>query len=101
VSVGSLRAASNREPECLAESYSEREPLLERPTAAAKARARQQRPLRQYRQQQCRHPAMILRQQPETAGLETAVQQLAPAVGIQGTEPAARLSDSAQPDWSP
>jgi hypothetical protein len=101
MSVGSQRAASNRKPERLAVSYSEPGPPLERPTAAAKARARQQRPLRQYRQLQCRHPAMILRQQPATAGLKAAVQQLAPAVGIQGTEPAARLSDSARPDWSP
>src|SRR6266404_656534 len=70
------RAASNREPECLAGSYSEPVPPLARPTAAAKARARQQRPRRQFL-------------------------QLEPAVGTQGIEPAARLSESARPDWSP
>ncbi len=100
--VASHRAAANRAPECLVEWYSEPVPPLERPTAEAKARARQQRPLQQCRQRQCRHLAMILRQQPETAVLETAVQQLETAVGTPpATELAARLSDSARPDWSP
>ena len=101
VSVACQRAASNREPGCLTGSYSEPVPPLARLTAAAKARARQQRPLWQFRQQQRRHPAMILRQQLETAVLEAAVQQLATAVEMQGPEPAARLSDSARLDWSP
>src|SRR6266849_5777577 len=101
MAVASPRIAPDREPERLAESYSEPVPPLERPTAAAKARARQQRRLRQYRQRQCRHPAMILRQQPEAALLEAAVQQPEIAVGMQGIEPAARLSESARLDWSP
>ena len=101
VSVPCQRAASNREPECLAQWCSEPVPPLERPTAAAKARARQQRPLQQDRQQQCRHPAMILRQRLKTAVLKAAVQQSEPAVGAQGTELAARLSESVRPDWSP
>ena len=102
VSVPCRRAASNREPECLAQWCSEPVPPLERPTAAAKARARQQLRLRQYRQRQCRqHPAMILRRQPEAALPEAAVQQPETAVGMQGTEPAARLSESGRPDWSP
>jgi len=106
VPVACQRAASNREPECLAQWCSEPVPPLERPTAAAKARARQQRPRRQCRQQQRRHPAMILRRQAEAALLEVAlleaaVLQLEPAVGTQGIEPAARLSESARPDWSP
>jgi hypothetical protein len=48
--VASQRAASDREVECLAESYSESGSLLERPMAEATARAKQQRRL-----QQCRH----------------------------------------------
>ena len=92
------RAASNREPECLAGSYSEPVPPLARPTAAAKARARQQRPRRQCLQQQRRQAEAALL---EVALLEAAVLQLEPAVGTQGIEPAARLSESARPDWSP
>src|SRR6266403_6210374 len=95
VPVACRRAASNREPECLAQWCSEPVPPLERPTAAAKARARQQRPRRQCRQQQCRHPAMILRRQAEAALLEAAVLRLEPAVGTQAIERAARLSESA------
>jgi hypothetical protein len=101
VPVASQRAAPDREPERLAESYSEPVSPLERPTAEAKARARPQRRLQQCRQQQRLHLVMILRQQLETAVLEAAVQQLETAVGMQGTEPAARLSDSARLDWSP
>jgi len=37
-------AASDREAECLAESYSESESLLERPTAEAKERAKRAAP---------------------------------------------------------
>jgi hypothetical protein len=99
--VVSQRAASEQEPERLAESYSEPVPPLERLMAEAKARAKQQRRLQQCRQQQCRHPAMILRQELETAVLEAAVQQLETAVGTQATEPAARWSDSARLDSSP
>src|SRR5258706_52135 len=102
VPVACRRAASNREPECLAQWCSEPVPPLERPTAAAKALVRQPRPLRQCRQQQRQqHPAMILRRQAEAALLEAAVLQLEPAVGTQAIEPAARLSESARPDWSP
>src|SRR5712691_5738213 len=101
VSVACQRAASNREPECLARSYSEPVRPLERPTAAVKARARRRRRLRQYRQRQCRHPAMILRQQAEAAALKAAALQREIAVGTRGTELAARLSESARPDWSP
>jgi hypothetical protein len=97
--VASQRAAPDREPQRLAESYSEPVSPLERPTAEAKARARPQRRLQQCRQQQRLHLAMILRQQLETAVLEAAV--LETAVGTQGTEPAARLSESARLDWSP
>jgi hypothetical protein len=49
--VVSRRAAPDRETEWLAESYSESGSLLERPMAVARARAKQQRRLRQ-----CRHP---------------------------------------------
>jgi hypothetical protein len=48
--VASRWAASDREAECLAESYSEPGSLLERPMAEARARATQPRRL-----QQCRH----------------------------------------------
>src|SRR6266404_1364401 len=91
-SVACQRAASNREPECLRVSYSEAVPPLARLTAAAKARARQPRPLRQCRQQQRRPPAMILRRQAEAALLEAVVRQLEAAVGTQAIEPAARSS---------
>jgi hypothetical protein len=101
VPVACQRAASNREPACLRGSYSEPVPPLARLTAAAKARARQPRPRRQCRQQQRRPPAMILRRQAEAALLEAAVLQLETAVGTQAIEPAARLSESARPDWSP
>ena len=101
VPVACQRAASNQEPGCLTGSYSEPVPPLARLTAAAKARARQPRPRRQCRQQQRRHPAMILRRQAEAALLEAAVLQLETAVGTQAIEPAARLSESARPDWSP
>ncbi len=101
VPVACQRAASNREPECLRVSYSEPVPPLARLTAAAKARARQPRPLRQCRQQQRRPPAMILRRQAEAALLEAVVRQLEAAVGTQAIEPAARSSASARPDWSP
>ena len=99
--VAFQRAAPDREPERLAESYSEPVSPLERPTAEAKARARPQRRLQQCRQQQRLHLVMILRQLLETAVQEAPVQQLETAVGTQGTEPAARLSDSARLDWSP
>src|SRR6266566_572125 len=48
--AASAWAASDRELECLKDSYSELESLLGRPMAEARARARQQRRL-----QQCRH----------------------------------------------
>jgi hypothetical protein len=41
--MASQWAASDREAECLAESYSESESLLERPTAEAKVRAKRRR----------------------------------------------------------
>jgi hypothetical protein len=97
--VACQRAASNRE--CLTGSYSGPVAPLARLTAAAKARARQPRQHRQCRQQQRRPPAMILRRQAEAAFLEAAVLQPDPAVGTQAIEPAARLSASARPDWSP
>jgi hypothetical protein len=50
----SLWAAADREPACLKEAYSELESLLGRPMAEARARARQQRRLRQCRHLQCR-----------------------------------------------
>ena len=80
-------AAPDRKAEYSAESYSESELLLERPTAEAKARAKQQRLQRRHLQQH--RQAMILRQQLEIA------------VGTQEPGPAARSSDSARPDWSP
>ena len=83
-------AAPDRKAEYSAESYSESELLLERPTAEAKARAKQQRQLLQRRHLQQQHrQAMILRQQLEIA------------VGTQEPGPAARSSDSGRPDWSP
>ena len=100
-SVACQRAASNRELECSTGSYSGPVPPLARLTAAAKAQATQRRRRQQCRQQQRPHPAMILRRQAEAALLEVAVLQLDPAVGTQAIEPAARLSGSARPDWSP
>ena len=75
--VVSQQAGSNREPERSAESYSEPATPLERPRAEAKARATPQRRRQQCRPRQRRRRAMILRQQPETAVLEIAVQQAA------------------------
>jgi hypothetical protein len=82
--MASQWVASDRKRECLAESYSESESLLERPTAEAKVRAKWRR-----RRPQRRHQATILRRRLETAA------------GTQGTELAARLSDSDRLDWLP
>ncbi len=100
--AASQRAVPDREAEWSAESDSESGSLLERPMAEARARAKQQRRLQrcrlqQRRRRQCRLQAMILRQQLEAA-VRTRGTELA---ARQGTELAARLSDSARLDWSP
>ena len=80
-------AASDREPARLEDLYSEPESLSGRPTAEAKARAKQQRRLRQCRHRQYRRwRAMIwMRRQ---AGSE-----------MQGLEVEGRKFGSAHLDW--
>src|SRR5258708_6317914 len=95
--VASRWTASDREPACFVEPYSELGSLSRRPTAEAKAQARQ-------RRQRLQH--LPLRQQPRQAmiwhrQLETAVAEMGTAVEQQGPEPAARSSGSARQDWSP
>jgi hypothetical protein len=93
--------ASNPEPACSAQSFSEPVPPLARPTAAAKAQATQRRRRQQCRQPQRQRPAMILHRPMEAGLLEAAVLQPETAAETQEMERAARLSGSAQLDWSP